>query len=331
MEEISLASGQATALVSDPSGPQAAVTATGVKGTATYGTYGTPTATGEQIAFGFQGAYQGTGSYQLQGLLYMINRYYDPSVGQFISVDPLVSQTEQPYAFAGGNPVNRSDPTGLEVAGVCVWGAIGAGLSASMMFCHLSDSGGHGLWTYTPGVGGGVEFGAAIGWVLSTTANNVRQMLGGYICAAGGGLFASVSVCAGKDSSNKTQVELIAGGSIGLPFSGSVQYAYTYVDPWLLSDAVSWFTPLGAIKPPNVAHGSFGTGAGATAESSAVPASSNVWTPPNAASNLLNYVAQYAQVSSSEGLNFTLGNECVGGGFLINNFTPYGNFSGCLS
>jgi RHS repeat-associated protein len=44
-----------------------------------------------------------------------INRYYDPSTGQFLSVDPAVAQTGQPYAFTGDDPLNGMDPLGLMV------------------------------------------------------------------------------------------------------------------------------------------------------------------------------------------------------------------------
>ena len=47
------------------------------------------------------------------GLLYLINRYYDPRTGQFLSADPDVSQTLQPYAYASDTPVMAADPTGL--------------------------------------------------------------------------------------------------------------------------------------------------------------------------------------------------------------------------
>ena len=47
------------------------------------------------------------------GLDDLNNRYYDPTVGVFISVDPLVSATGNPYLYAGGNPTTRSDPSGL--------------------------------------------------------------------------------------------------------------------------------------------------------------------------------------------------------------------------
>ena len=39
-------------------------------------------------------------------------RWYDPPTGQFLSTDPEATQTLQPYAYAGDNPANNSDPTG---------------------------------------------------------------------------------------------------------------------------------------------------------------------------------------------------------------------------
>lgn len=41
-------------------------------------------------------------------------RDYDPSTGQFLTVDPAVDQTRQPYAYTGNNPLTRTDPTGLD-------------------------------------------------------------------------------------------------------------------------------------------------------------------------------------------------------------------------
>ena len=42
-----------------------------------------------------------------------INRYYDPSTDSFVSVDPAVQQTAEPYAFVNDNPLNAIDPLGL--------------------------------------------------------------------------------------------------------------------------------------------------------------------------------------------------------------------------
>jgi hypothetical protein len=42
-----------------------------------------------------------------------VGRYYDPATGQFLSVDPLVNLTAAPYFYAGDDPVNGTDPSGL--------------------------------------------------------------------------------------------------------------------------------------------------------------------------------------------------------------------------
>jgi RHS repeat-associated protein len=47
------------------------------------------------------------------GLIYLINRYYHPQMGQFLSVDPAIGQTWQPYQYANGDPVTMTDPTGM--------------------------------------------------------------------------------------------------------------------------------------------------------------------------------------------------------------------------
>ena len=40
-------------------------------------------------------------------------RVYDPTTAQFLTVDPAVSVTRAPYNYAGDDPVNRDDATGL--------------------------------------------------------------------------------------------------------------------------------------------------------------------------------------------------------------------------
>ncbi len=79
--------------------------------TFTYDPYGnveaqTGTATSH---FGFAGEYTDTET----GLTYLRARYYDPSTGQFLTRDPLEAMTGQPYAYAGNNPTNYTDPLGL--------------------------------------------------------------------------------------------------------------------------------------------------------------------------------------------------------------------------
>jgi RHS repeat-associated protein len=58
---------------------------------------------------GYLGQAEDVGS----GLTYLNNRYYDPQLGVFLSVDPLVATTGDPYLYAAGNPTTLSDPSGL--------------------------------------------------------------------------------------------------------------------------------------------------------------------------------------------------------------------------
>ena len=47
------------------------------------------------------------------GAIYLVNRYYDPTTAQFVSVDPDLAQTDQAYVYVTDDPVNGTDPTGL--------------------------------------------------------------------------------------------------------------------------------------------------------------------------------------------------------------------------
>jgi len=65
--------------------------------------------------FGFVGASQ----YQSDtdsGLQLLGHRYYDPSIGRFLSVDPIQDGSNW-YAYCDNNPLANTDPTGLESCG----------------------------------------------------------------------------------------------------------------------------------------------------------------------------------------------------------------------
>lgn len=81
-----------------------------VTGKCTYGAYGTSTCEGTATTpLGYDAQYTNSDT----GLIYLRNRVYDPATAQFLSVDPLVGQTHAPYYYAGDNPLNEADPTGL--------------------------------------------------------------------------------------------------------------------------------------------------------------------------------------------------------------------------
>jgi len=61
-------------------------------------------------AKGFTGQYNDS----VSGLDYYNARYYDPVVGQFLSIDTISGNMQgmDPYAYVGGNPETKNDPTG---------------------------------------------------------------------------------------------------------------------------------------------------------------------------------------------------------------------------
>jgi uncharacterized protein RhaS with RHS repeats len=73
-----------------------------------------------------------------------INRYYDPATGQFASVDPMVNETNQPYAYAGDDPVNSADSTGLGALSIlrAIWNGPSTVLHAVIKYGqeHFGDS-----------------------------------------------------------------------------------------------------------------------------------------------------------------------------------------------
>jgi len=65
--------------------------------------------------------YQGQQLDNESSLYYLRARYYDPTIGRFISKDPVkgtltLPQSQNPYAYALNNPINLSDPSGEQVA-----------------------------------------------------------------------------------------------------------------------------------------------------------------------------------------------------------------------
>jgi len=131
IEEINPTTGIVSFLATTPSGVQTyfsdSTGTTVATAELTYSSYGVPDllyvdgGTGgywdgwyfDNPNFLFQGSYQ-----QLSGGLdYLVNRFYDPNTAQFLSVDPDVTITGQPYAFAGDDPLDYSDPTGLRIQG----------------------------------------------------------------------------------------------------------------------------------------------------------------------------------------------------------------------
>ena len=114
IEQITTTSSGATViyLVANQTGVQGAYSSTGSPvELALYSTYGGQTVTsGSKVTpFGFQGSYLDS-----TGLMYLINRYYDPTTDQFMSIDPEVATTDQSFVYTNDDPLNQTDPLGLK-------------------------------------------------------------------------------------------------------------------------------------------------------------------------------------------------------------------------
>jgi RHS repeat-associated protein len=78
----------------------------------TYDAYGNTTGkTGANVPapLGYDGQYTSSDT----GLIYLRVRGYDPTTAQFLSRDRLEMYTDGPYFYAGDNPLNYGDPSGL--------------------------------------------------------------------------------------------------------------------------------------------------------------------------------------------------------------------------
>jgi RHS repeat-associated protein len=112
IEQINNSTGTVSYLHHDQAGSTRLTTgSTGtVTGKCSYSAYGTPTCEGSSTTpLGYDAQYTS----QDTGLIYMRARVYDPVTGQFLSVDPRDATTGAPYYYAGDNPVNEQDRTGL--------------------------------------------------------------------------------------------------------------------------------------------------------------------------------------------------------------------------
>jgi RHS repeat-associated protein len=110
IEQITVSDPTPSYLVSDTTGIREDIDSSGdVSGSMSYSSYGVPCVSCSiSTPFGFQGGYT-----DQTGLVYLLHRYYDPSASQFLTVDPAVATTDQPYEYASDNPTNKADPLGL--------------------------------------------------------------------------------------------------------------------------------------------------------------------------------------------------------------------------
>jgi RHS repeat-associated protein len=114
-------------------------------------------------ALGYDGQYTSSDT----GLIYLRAREYDPATAQFLTVDPAVSVTREPYGYVGDNPVNREDAVGL------LWAPVAGGAGGADAVC--------GATVEIPGV----DIGTCGAAGIATGAAAVGAAIGVVTAAAG--------------------------------------------------------------------------------------------------------------------------------------------------
>lgn len=183
--------------------------------------------------------YQYTAREADDGLYYYRNRYYSPGMQRFISEDPLgFAAGSNMYAYVEGDPINNTDPLGLETAQISMQYPLPPP-SQELCDCLRAPDYYHfegtyyifsGSYTYTRSgasfFGGGFSrnypsprFGtsasATAGWLATCDRDpkRVKEFLRGY--AAGGSFFRGVGGAASFNSSGiGLELGLGAGGSM---------------------------------------------------------------------------------------------------------------------
>ena len=113
IEQVNLSTGAPSYLLSDQLGSVRAIADPSGSLTAafSYDAWGNLTGTSGTATtpFRWAGAYYD----QASGLYYLRARWYDPVTGAFMSLDPKVASTLEPYSYSANDPLNATDPSGL--------------------------------------------------------------------------------------------------------------------------------------------------------------------------------------------------------------------------
>ena len=107
-----------------------------------------------------------------------VHRYYDPTTGQFLTVDPLVSQTGQPFSYTNDDPVNGSDPSGLICADALDPFSSGFGQCWSSGYATAGKAASVGLVGASIGVGDTIQ--ACGTFLASLNPSNLASPPGGW-------------------------------------------------------------------------------------------------------------------------------------------------------
>jgi RHS repeat-associated protein len=144
-----------------------------------------------------------------QGLYFYRARYYMPGIGRFISEDPIgwASGQTNNYAYVGGDPINFTDPLGLE-----------ANQNTEDMLAGFGDGLTFGLTAWMRGVLGINGVNISSGWYM---AGGVAAFVATVVATAGAGAGARAAGSAGGAGLADDFI-VVRGGASDVPPPGQV-------------------------------------------------------------------------------------------------------------
>jgi RHS repeat-associated protein len=162
------------------------------------------------------------------GFYYLRARYYEPATGQFISRDPMVSETTSAYGYAGGNPLNVSDPSGLVSVGTCggangMWWVIN-GMANACLVNVVGNANEVGL-TGTLGLGFGVGLNAAGSATVQVSNASSIDDLGKNFFYFSAQVTLGIGLGVGVFVSMPGAPKFIFGGDFGPSFGAGAEWA----------------------------------------------------------------------------------------------------------
>jgi RHS repeat-associated protein len=185
-----------------------------VVGTWTYDSYGKVTGSTGSVSnpFGYAGQYTDAET----GFQYLRARYYDPVTAQFLTRDPAVATTHSAYGYTGGNPLNGTDPSGLDWRQTIANGAGGV-LNGLTLGHEKTVTGWLGISDHVDRCSGAYAIGNEIGkGILVTVATGAAgELLEGAAAVEGGASEAGPTVLSDGAGASPEEIARSTGGPTG--------------------------------------------------------------------------------------------------------------------
>jgi RHS repeat-associated protein len=234
VEQLNTSTNTPTYLVQDQLGSTRLLvdTSGSVVGAFAFDVWGNPIVQGSSVPspIGYAGGYTDSAT----GLIYLVNRYYDPVTGQFMSVDPDVASTLEPYGYVNDDPINESDSDGQLGCGFLWLGTCSANSVSTARPSPINGS----SWNFSQAAGTPSQTTQPINLTLRLHSQVAVLVVDRTFLATGG---IDVAICADDGSRGCYQLGLLYGQvshPVNLPVdstaAGDANYRYT-VDAYQVS------------------------------------------------------------------------------------------------